>query len=58
MSDMQEIGAIGNYYGRLSVKSENGKFYWSIKNWDGHGWEEITKTLYDELIRFENKKGA
>lgn len=38
-----QIGDIGNYYGSLSVKAENGKFYWSIENWDGEHWDEIPK---------------
>jgi hypothetical protein len=49
----REIGNIGNYYGGLSVKEEDGKYFWSIENWDGHGWEEIPKSLYDELVRYD-----
>jgi len=47
-----DIGDIGNYYGGLSVKKEDGKFYWSIDNWDGQHWEEIPESLYLELIKF------
>lgn len=47
------IGDIGNYYGHLSVKVSGDKFFWSIENWDGHHWQEIPKSLYDELIRFQ-----
>lgn len=47
---MKRIGKIGNYYGGLFVKEEDGKFYWAIENWDGFEWEEITKTLYLELL--------
>ena len=54
MSDEKSIGTIGNYYGGLSVKTENDMFYWSIEDWDGESWEEITKELYDALIKFEN----
>ena len=55
MSEANEkcIGSIGNYYGCLSVKKEGRKFFWSIENWDGHGWEQIPKSLYEELIKFE-----
>lgn len=54
MSDdkWQEIGSIDNYYGGLNVKTENGKFYWAIENWDGFdSGEEISKELYDQLIK-------
>ena len=55
MSESNEkcIGSIGNYYGRLSVKKEDRKFFWSIENWDGHDWEQIPKSLYEELLKFE-----
>ncbi len=43
------IGEIGNYYGGLIVKKKGGRFYWGIVNYDGTGWEEISKALYDEL---------
>ena len=49
-----DIGGIGNYYGGLSVKAEGGLFYWSIENYDGHTWEAIPKSLYDELIAFNS----
>lgn len=49
----REIGGIGNYYGGLSVKEEDGKYFWSIENYDGHDWEEIPKSLYDELVRYD-----
>lgn len=52
----KSIGYIGNYYGCLSVAQENDKYYWSIENWDGHHWEEITKELYDALMKFESDK--
>lgn len=51
-----EIGGIGNAYGGLSVKAEDGKFFWSIENFDGDNWEEIPKTLYDSLMRYERKR--
>ena len=45
----RDIGAIGNYYGGLTVKTENNKFYWGIENWDGTLWEEIPESLFNEL---------
>ena len=47
------IGNIGNYHGGLSVKKEDGKFYWGIQDWDDTSWEEISETLYDALLKFE-----
>lgn len=51
-----QIGDIGNYYGGLSVKELDSKFYWSIENYDGAYWEEIPKYLYDALVKFETEK--
>lgn len=51
-----EIGRIGNYYGGLHVRKTGDLCEWSIENWDGHHWEQIPKSLYDELIRFESTR--
>jgi hypothetical protein len=48
---MTRIGGIYNYYGYLEVKKEDGKFWWSIENWDGHEWEEISEELYNMLLK-------
>ena len=48
-----DVGGIGNYYGGLYIAESDGKYYWSIENWDGHWWEEIAKPLYDELIKLK-----
>ncbi len=53
-NNYKAIGSISNYYGDLQVKEEDGKYYWSIENWDGHYWEEISKKLYDALIEWED----
>lgn len=55
---MQGIGDIGNYYGGLSVKECDGRFFWSIENYSGHNWEEIPKPLYDALVEFEAERNA
>ena len=47
------IGGIGNYYGKLSVVKYGSKYFWSIENYDGQDWQEITKKLYKTLIEFE-----
>lgn len=52
----RQIGRIGNYYGKLTVKEENGKYFWSIEDWDGHHWDEIPKSLYDELVKYDESK--
>lgn len=52
------IGEIANYYGGLSVKIDNDKFYWGIENWDGVFWEEIPQSLYDELNNYQDTKDA
>ena len=53
----KQIGDIANYYGGLSVKFENGKYFWGILNYDSDfGWDEIPKSLYDELIKYENNR--
>lgn len=54
METQHSIGEIGNYYGGLLIKKEKGKYFWSIENYSGCEWEEITESLYKELVRFEN----
>ena len=56
MRNISGEGKIGNYYGGLEVKEEDGKFYWAITNYDGHDWEEIPAYLYAEIINFEELK--
>ena len=48
---------IGNYYGGLEVKEEDGKYLWGIENWDGTEFEEIPNEA-DTLkkINEEDKK--
>ena len=54
----QGIGDIGNYYGGLSVKTEDGKHYWSIENYSGHDWSEIPESLYRAPVEYENARQA
>ena len=51
----RDIGDISNYYGNLSIKEEEGKYYWSIENWDGNYWQEIPEYLYLALNKFEDE---
>ena len=55
MSDRQRIGNVGNCYGGLEVKKEEGLYYWGIDNYDEMRWREIDEKLYDELIAFEER---
>ena len=54
MQPIHSIGTISNYYGGLSAKEVDGKFYWSIENYDGEDWEEIPESLYRELLKFND----
>ena len=47
---------IGNYYGSLLISRYKDKFYWGIENYDGTDWEEITKSLFEELVKFKADK--
>lgn len=51
-----EVLGIGNYYGGLLVKVEDGKYYWGIKDYNDTSFKEIPKSLYDEIIKFNNSK--
>ena len=57
MSELKErgIGKIGNYYGGLAVRDNNGVPEWGIENWNGTYWEEIPQELYIALNSFQNK---
>jgi len=50
------IGNIMNYYGGLFIERRGEKFYWSIEDESDSQWEEIPKSLFDELIKFENAR--
>ena len=52
----RSIGEIGNYYGGLVVKEQDGRYWWSIENYDGNSWDEIPKRLFDALVEFEENR--
>lgn len=53
--ETRDVGEIGNYYGGLSIKEDDGKFYWSIENYCGDNWYEIPESLYLEILKhYEN----
>ena len=56
MENIKQIGDIGNYYGCLNVKEEDGKYFWSITNYDGDNWDEIPKSLYTKLVSYEKSR--
>ncbi len=57
--ETREIGDVGNYYGCLEVTSnDNGKYYWSIEDYDGHSWVEIPEYLYMALNQHEDEREA
>jgi len=56
MKDKQDIkvGLIYNKYGNIYIRKRNNKYYWGIGdegNEGGYMWEEISKLLYDELLK-------
>lgn len=54
MSNQLQIGTISNYYGGLWIKQEDGKFFWSIENYDDLHWVEIPESLFQALLSYEN----
>ena len=46
---------IGNYYGGLEIKEEDGKYYWGIENYNDTEYEDIPKYLYDALVKFRDE---
>jgi hypothetical protein len=58
--DYKAIGNISNYYGGLFTMEYEGKYYWTIENYDTdfddlEDWEEIDKELYDSLIAYQDR---
>jgi hypothetical protein len=48
------IGDIGNYYGDLWVKEEEGRFFWQIEDYCSNTpWSEIPESLYRALMDYE-----
>ncbi len=45
-----KVGNIGNMYGYLEIKEENGKYFWTITGYGGDEWEEIPEKLFNELL--------
>jgi len=50
---------ISNGESALNILEHEHKFYWSIRDWDGFcckGWEQIPKSLFDELTKYETER--
>lgn len=46
-----------NYYGSLTVKEENGKYFWGIEDWNGeYDCREIPESLYNEIKKHSLKE--
>lgn len=48
-----EIGDIGNYYGGLWAKIEDGQGFWAIESYDGIEWSPCPLTLCRALLDYE-----
>lgn len=51
-----QVGACGNYYGGIALKKEDGKYFWSIEDYDGNNWYEISEKLFTILLEEERLK--
>lgn len=49
MSKTTKIHEISNHYGTLEIVEERGKYYWGLSDYDINHYNEISKSLYDEL---------
>lgn len=54
----RKIGGIGNHYGCLEIKEEDGDYYWAIEDYSGTSWEQIPAYLFDALNQFEDERGS
>lgn len=58
-SIIKQIGCIGNFYGELFVKLEDFRCFWGIEDHNEMvRWEEIPRSLYDELLKFEKSSNS
>ena len=52
---IKDIVTIGNFYGCLQIKIEDGLCYWGIEDWSGMDWEIIPDDLFDALNRYADE---
>lgn len=60
LENIMQIGTIGNFHGNLQVYSKNEKYFWCIEDHsyfskDNKREQEITKELYDALVKFQTE---
>ena len=55
-SKRRTIGRIENFYGGVAVKQKGGLYFWALDDYSGMDWQEIPKTLYDELVKFDDSQ--
>jgi len=53
MSKATSVGYIGNYFGGLVVKEDDGRYYWGIRDHDRTEWQEIPESLYRTPVEYE-----
>ncbi len=59
MKNYKNIGGVTNQYGGVVVAESDGKYFWTIEDYYGtynDDFEEIPKSLYDELLAFEESR--
>ena len=54
--DEIEVGGICNYYGGLLIMRSKGRFYWAIEDYSNTEFEEIPKSLFNELFKYNDFK--
>lgn len=54
---MKEYNVIGlcNYYGNVQIRQKNKKYYWSLEDYSGTDWHEISKELYELILKEQVK---
>lgn len=52
---MKRYMTIGNYYGCLQIKIDDGLCYWGIGDWSGMNWEIIPDGLFDALNEYADE---
>lgn len=43
---------VGNTYGSLCIKIEDGRYYWCVQDCFGDDWSEISEVLYRILLNY------
>ena len=49
------VRGIGNTYGSLAVRQENGKPEWSVEDYNGYVWEPCPQDIYDSIVKHYGK---